>query len=262
MMRQKWIVAPILALLLLSILAPFMSSPTKATVGETNLIDIRLDGPDVIGTGVQETYTLRMTYAYEERIQNFSYTAKLTGGNTTGSSISPANGTSKNGVFTIKVTAPGSAGKFNVQINATADEGRATWFRVEDFELDAVKPVYVNAVLVNNGNSSLTNASVKMLVDGVLKRTESFSIASGQSIQLNFTWVFSTMTEGKHTITLIANDGTNSVEFSTGDNVMTIDVYYSTSGNLIRGILSIMIVFVAIILVLTFLQKKPSSKGK
>jgi hypothetical protein len=239
-----------------------MSSPAKAIVGETNLIDIRLDGPDVIGTGVQETYTLRMSYAYPERVQNFSYTVKLTGDNTTGSSISPTNGTAKNGVFTLKVTAPSAVGKFTVQINATADEGRATWFRVEDFELEAVKPVYVNAVLMNSGSASLTNASVKMLVDGVLKRTEFFNISSGQSIQLNFTWVFSTMSEGKHTITLIANDDTNTVEFSTGDNVLTIDVYYSTSGNLLRGILGIMTVFVAIILVMTFLQKKPSAKGK
>lgn len=262
MMRQRWLVAPILALLVLSILAPVISTPAKATATETNLIDVRLDGPDVIGTGVQETYTLRVSYLYPERIQNFSYTAKLTGGNTTGGSVLPSNGTAKNGVFTLKVTAPGAAGKFTVQINATADEGRATWFWVEDFELEAVRPVYVNAVLVNSGNASLTDASVKMLVDGELKRTEFFNITSGQSIQLNFTWVFSTMSEGKHTITLIANDGTDTVEFSTGDNVLTIDVYYSTSGNILRGVLGIMIVFVAIILVMTFLQKKPSAKGK
>jgi len=257
------LVAPFLAILMLAILAPMVSIDSQASSGkptESMLIDIRLDGADMIGAGMEETFTLRISYAYPERILNFSYLAEMTGANTTGGSVTPENATSGEGVFKVAIRGPITPGKITIKVNATATEARNTWYRVKEFEIDIAKPIYVKAKLVNNGDVAVTGVSVKMLVDGELMQTEEYNLTGRQTIDLNFSWVAASISEGKHTVTLMIDDSTNIIDFSNGDNILTLDVYYSNSGNILRGVLVLMIVFVAIILVLTFLQKKGGSK--
>jgi hypothetical protein len=265
MSRDGRLAVLFLSILLLSILAPMMSISSHAAserTAESMLIDIRLDGPDVVGAGLEEAFTLRISYAYPERIQNFSYKADVTGDNVIGGAVTPANETSEAGIFLIKVRGTTSPGKMTVRVNATAIEAGISWYRVKEFEIEVVKPIYVEAILVNDGEASVNNVSVKMLIDGELERTEHYNLSGGQSISLNFSWAPASISEGEHTITLVVNDPANVVDFSSGDNILTMEVYYSSSGNLLRGVLVIMIIFVAIILVLTVLQKKPAAKGK
>jgi subtilase family serine protease len=142
-----------------------------------------------------------------------------------------------------------------VQINATAFETDATWYRIKEFEIDVVRPVYIDAAIINSGNTSANNVSVQMIIDGALMETKYYNLSAKGSTLVNFTWVFSTIPQGKHTIKLVIDSESKIVEFSKGDNVLSMDVYYSDSGNLLRGILSIMIMFVGVILFLTILQK-------
>ena len=257
------LVAPFLAILILSILAPVISIDSQASSGkptESMLIDVRLDGANLIGAGMEETFTLRISYAYPERILNFSYLAQMTGTNTTGGSIAPINATSGEGVFKVNIRGPITPGKITVKVNATATEAISTWYRVKEFEIEIIKPIYVEAKLVNNGDVAVNGVSVKMLVDGELMQTEEYNLTGRQIIDLNFSWVAASISEGKHTVTLMIDDPTNIVDFSSGDNVITLDVYYSKSGDILRGVLVLMIIFVTIILILTFLQKKGGSK--
>ena len=266
MRRDRGLVVLFLSILLLSMLVPMMSTCSHAATGrtaESMLIDVRLDGPDVVGAGLEETFTLRISYAYPERIQNFSYNADVKGSDPAArGSVIPVNGSSESGVFLVKIKGANDAGKMTISINATAMEAGITWYRLKEFEIDVVKPIFVEAVLINYGDAYVDNVTVKLLIDGDLKRTEYYNISGEQSISLNFSWVSASISEGKHTITLIVNDPASVVDFSSGDNVLTIEVYYSASGNILRGLLAIMIIFVAIILVLTVLQKKPAAKGK
>lgn len=263
MNRRFLLVAPLLAILLLSILAPMTSIESQASSGkpvESMLIDVRLDGADVIGAGMVETFTLRVSYAYPERILNFSYIAEMTGENTTGGSITPINATSGEGVFKVEIRGPTTPGKITIKVNASAIEATNTWYRTKEFDIDIVKPIYIEANLVNNADIAVGNVTVSMLVDGKLMQTEKYNLSSQQTIALNFSWVTASISEGKHTVTLMIDDQTNFIGFSSGKKVLTLDVYYSQSGNILRGVLVLMIIFVAIILVLTFIQKKGGSK--
>jgi len=227
---------------------------------ESMLIDIRLDGPSVVGTGTPADYTVRVSYVYPERIQEYSYKAKIVGTGTSGAMIAPDNGTDPDGLFSLEITGTSSIGKMTVEINATAVEGGITWYRVKEFEINVVRPVFVDAVLLNIGHSAAHNVSVNMIIDGSLRETKYYNISANGSASVNFTWVFSTIPQGKHTVTLIIDSQFELVEFSRGDNVITIDVYYSDSGNPVRGIFAIMILFVGVILFLTILMKGGKKK--
>lgn len=262
-LRKLALPLALIALLLSAMLplAAFDAHAADATgPQESMLIDIRLDGPSVLGTGVESDFTIRIAYAaYPERIQNYSYTAKVIGTNTAGGKISPDNGTDASGVFAVKVTGVENPGKMTVQINATAFEEGIAWYRLKDFEIDVVVPVYISAVLLNNGEVHVYGVAVKMYVDDEFKEMKTYNISSNGSAAVNFTWVFNTLIEGKHTIKLVIDGQSEVVEFIEGNNVITLDVYYSESGNYLRGILVLVMVFIGVVLFLTFIQK--STKG-
>jgi len=266
MSGRRLLMAFLLVAFMLTTSLPLVSVVSEAATGkvdESMLIDIRLDGADAVGTNLSEKFDLRMSYAYPERIQNFSYTAKVIDAETAGGEVTPDNGSSAKGVFQVEIKGRWHPGKMTVQVNATAQEiGGATWYRVKEFEIVVVKPVYVLASLVNRGQVYANDISVKMLVDGELERIEYYNMSADYRMDLNFSWVFTSMSEGEHVIKLVVNDPSSIIEFSTGDNVLTFKVYYSDAGNVLRGALVIMIIFVAVILVLTFLQKNTGAKKK
>lgn len=255
-----------IAVALLLVSAPMIAHGSQAAgkkIAESTLIDIRLDGPSVIGIDLNTSFTLRVSYAYPERILNYTFKAQIIGTDIAGGKLTPSNGTSNSGVFPIGITGVSQPGKMQIQVNVTAAEAGAEWFRLKEFDIDVVKPIYIDATLVNDGGVPANSVSVKMLVDGELKDTKYVNVDANGTLLLNFSWVFSTVPEGKHTITLVIDDPSKFVEFSEGNNVMKIDVYYSQSGDAMRGILVIVMIFAAFILLMTILQKKPaSSKGK
>jgi len=236
-------------------LVAFDSHAADGSPKESMLIDIRLDGPNVIGSDQQSDFIVRISYAYPERIQSFGYSAKIVGTNLAGAKVTPDNGTDSSGSFSLRITGASAAGKMKVEINATAFETDAAWYRIKEFEIDVVKPIYIGAALVNSGNTPVNNVSIQMIIDGALMETKYYNLSAQGSASVNFTWVFSTITQGKHTIKLVIDDESKIVEFSRGDNVISMDVYYTDSGNILRGILSIMIIFVGVILFLTIIQK-------
>jgi len=251
-----WCMAIAMFLLLAMPLVAFDSrAATDGGPQESMLIDIRLDGPNVLGADLPSDFTIRISYAYPERIQNYSYAAKIVGTDLAGATLTPNNGTGSSGSFSLKITGTSTAGKMKIEINATAFETDATWYRIKEFEIDVVRPIYIDAALINYGNTSATNVSVQMIIDDALIETKYYNLSAQGSTLVNFTWVFSTIPQGKHTIKLVIDAESKIVEFSKGDNVISIDIYYSDSGNLLRGILSLMVMFVGVILFLTIIQK-------
>jgi hypothetical protein len=259
MNRNRPFALPLAMFMFLVLAMPFIAFDSHAATDggpqESMLIDIRLDGPNVIGSNLQSDFTVRISYAYPERIQNYSYAAKIVGNNLAGTSITPGNGTGPIGSFSMEITGASAAGKMTVQINATAFETDTTWYRIKEFEIDVVRPVYIDAALINLGNTPANNVSVQMIIDGVPMETKHYDLPAQGGASANFTWIFSTIPQGKHTIKLVIDHESKIVEFSEGDNVLSMDVYYSDSGNLLRGTLSLMILFVGVILFLTIIQK-------
>jgi CARDB len=249
-----------LAIMMLLLLAmPLVAFDSHAATDsgpqESMLIDVRLDGPSVIGANLQSVFTVRISYAYPERIQSYSYSAKIVGSNLAGATVTPNNATGSTGSFSLEITGASATGKMTVEINATALETDATWYRIKDFDIDVVSPVYIDADIINYGNVSVRNVSVQMIIDDVLMETKYYNVTARGDVLVNFSWVFNAIPQGKHTIKLVIDDESKIVEFSKGDNVLTFDIYYSDSGNILRGILSIMTIFVGVILFLTIIQK-------
>lgn len=224
---------------------------------ESYLIDIRLDGPSFIGSSQETDFQLRIRYLeHPERILNYSFAAQLVGSNIAGASFSPSNGTSEDGLFDVKITGPVTSNDdLTVRITAFANESEISWFRTEEIDIPVVSPVEISTTLYNYGEQDAKNVTVQLLVDGDLKDERSYDIPAGGSVLVSFNWTFSSVSNGDHTLTLIADSTDGVVEFSEGNNVLEKTIYYSTSGNPIRGVLSVIIMFVVIVLVLTILQK-------
>lgn len=241
---------------------PLLVSESSAAENATEsmYLNVRLDGPSILGVGVDGKFVLRIWYSFKERIVNYSYSATIIEEEVFGGAISPTNGTSGDGIFNLTITGASTPGTMIVQVNATADEFGKTWYRIERFEIEIVNSVIIKAPIENKGSAPVNNVSVKMLVDGVLVEEKRISLNPISRIDVTFNWTFSSIAEGRHVITLIIDDPSGVAEFSEGNNVLTKEVYYVTSGNWLRGILALAIMFIAFVLIMTLLQKSTKKR--
>jgi hypothetical protein len=237
----------------ISLTAPGASAENKPS--ESMYMSIKLDGPNILGVGVEGKYVLRISYFYKERIDKYGYTATVVSDEVSGGSVSPNNGTSSSGIFNLTITGASSVGTMTVQINATADEFGKTWYKVEEFKIEIVNSVVIKAAIENTGYAPVNNVSVKMLVDGTLIEEKRVSINPVSRIDVTFNWTFKSLPEGRHVITIVIDDPSGVAEFSEGNNVLVKEIYYVSSGNWLRGILAIGIMFIAFVLVMTLLQR-------
>ncbi|MDH4123451.1 MAG: hypothetical protein OEV21_05165 [Thermoplasmata archaeon] len=254
----------LIVMLLMTAFVPFVSGVSDATtkISESLQMTVKLEGPAIVGIGVDSDFVLRIKYAYPERIENYSFTATILDEDIeVGGRITPNNGTADDGVFDIKIAGTNKVGQMTVIINATARELDVEWYTIEEFEIDVVESVLISATLENKGIINVSNVSVSLWIDGELIDTKYFAINGNTSVNFNFNWTFSTLQEGRHIVTLIIDDPSGVVEFSEGNNVLVKYIYYSTSGNILRGIIAIGIMFVAFILIMTILQR-PGARGK
>ncbi|HDP97393.1 MAG TPA: hypothetical protein ENN25_06875 [Euryarchaeota archaeon] len=252
-------------LIALVLIGSSMTASAELEERESSQIDIRLDGPSFIGASLEADFQLRIKYVdHPERILNYSYKAELTGSNIAGASLTPNNGTSEDGLFFITITGPiRSNDDLTVKITAYANETEISRYRVKEIDIPIVKPVEISTILYNVGDQDATYVTVQLLVDGDLKDEKVYDVPAGGSVHVSFNWTFSSISNGEHILTLVADSDDGVVEFSEGNNVLEKTIYYSTSGNPIRGALSIVIMFVVIVLVLTVLQKSgPRPKKK
>jgi len=261
--RRMLSIGIIMVLLLCALVFPLTAIDARAAdASESMYLTVKLEGPSLLGAGVEGQYVLRVWYFFKERIDNYSFTASIVGDDVSGGAVSPNNGTSGKGVFNLTITGASKPGTMTVRINASADEFGKTWYKVEEFDIEIVNSIVIKAAIENKGYAPVTNVSVKMLVDGTLIDERRVSINPISRVDLTFNWTFSSIPEGRHVITIIIDDPSGVAEFEEGNNVLTKEVYYVTSGNWLRGVLAIGIMFIAFVLIMTLLQrsaKKPKS---
>lgn len=256
MIARRFVAVALIFAAISTLAIPMLASDASADdASESMYMTVKLDGPSILGVGVEGQFVLRIEYHFKERIDNYSYTATIVGDNVAGGSVSPNNGTSAKGVFNLTVTGTSEVGTMIVQINATADEFGKTWYKVEQFKIEIVTSVVIKAFIENKGNAPVNNVSVKMLVDGSLVEEKRISLNPVSRIDLVFNWTFRAIPEGKHVITIVIDDPSGVAEFSEGNNVLKKEIYYVTSGNWLRGVLAIGIMFIAFVLIMTLLQK-------
>ncbi|MEM2839247.1 MAG: CARDB domain-containing protein [Thermoplasmata archaeon] len=262
--RMLLSVGIIMALFLSAIALPLSATDARAgnDASESMYLTVKLEGPGVLGAGVEGKFVLRISYFFKERIDNYSYTASIVGEDISGGAVSPNNGTSSKGVFNLTITGASEPGTMTVQINASAEEFGKKWYKVEEFDIEIVNSIVIRASIENKGYAPVTNVSVRMLVDGALIDEKRISINPISRIDVTFNWTFSSISEGRHVIMIIIDDPMEVAEFHEGNNVLIKEIYYATSGNWLRGFLAIGIMFIAFVLVMTLLQrsaKKPKT---
>jgi len=262
--RHIVLIAVIAALLIVAAPSLNLSQDANGETGqpsESMLLDIRLEGDaTILGTEQEADFQLRISYSYPERILRYNYRAEIAGENMLGASVSPDNGTSEDGIFFLKIKGPTNAGELKVKVNASANETDTSWYQIKEFVFKVVKPIHISAVLHNSGENDANNVTVQMFVDGVLKDLKTYNISAGSSVTVHFNWTFGEIPGGEYKVTLVADSSDNIVEFSEGDNTLEMTIYYTKSGNPLRGVISVMIIFVVIVLILTILQKKSVGK--
>ena len=194
---------------------------------------------------------------------NFSYKAEIEADNITGSLISPSTGSSASGVFKLNITMPGYAPqsimvKFNVTSEdaATGDSTEDT----KDIRIEVIDPITLRATVYNTGSVDAVNVTAKFYGDGIYLGTRTFDIAAGNSIVLHYNWTWASISDGKHTATIVIDEANGLVEFSNGNNVCSLTIYVGDESNPLGAVLTVGVIIMSVFVFLTFLQKPPTRK--
>lgn len=263
---------PRLAALALAILVavPFaaMLVPAENSSAETySSISIQVDHPTF--GGVSEIVPIVITANGGPAADlGGNYTVafiNITATNTTGWDWNPQAPQSAEGVFSINLTMPGEANQtlrlaVTVRSTAASDAEIETQATVE-FRIKVVDPIEIIAEVFNRGNVEAANVTAEIYADGELLHTLEFNVSAGSSRMIYYNWSFSSIARGEHTVTIKIDDPNDVVEFTDGNNVLTKTIYVGEQGNPAGAILAVLLIIVAVLFVLTYLQK-PAKRTK
>ena len=195
---------------------------------------------------------------------NFSYKAEVIADNITGSLISPSTGSSASGVFMISITMPGYAPQtIKIRFNVTSEDlatGDSTE-KVKEIEMKVIDPIVLRATVYNTGSADAVNVTAKFYGDGIYLGTRTFDLAAGSSVVLSYNWTWASISEGKHTATVVIDDTNGLVEFSNGNNICSLTIYVGDESNPLGAVLTVGVIIMSVFVFLTFLQK-PSARKK
>ena len=195
---------------------------------------------------------------------NFSYKAEIIADNVTGSLISPSTGESSSGVFKLNITLPGYAPQtIKVKFNVTSEDlatGDSTE-KTKSIEIKVIDPIVLRAIVHNTGSVDAANVTAKFYGDGIYLGSQTFNLAAGNSIVLTYNWTWASISDGKHTATIVIDEGNGLVEFSNGNNVCSLTIYVGDESNPLGAVLTVGVIIMSVFVFLTFLQK-PSARKK
>ncbi len=232
----------------------------SAEAATYSAITIRVDHPSygAVSTQVPLVITARGGPA-EDIGGNYSLTdITVSATNSTGFDWSPKNQMNELGVFKVNITMPSVANqtiKLTVNVTSTEwKEGKQTYASTT-FSIKVVMPVMIKAKVYNLGAVDAQNVTARFYIDGDLIKTQIFNLSAGKYTNLTYNWTFANLRQGQHTITVTVDDPAELVEFSDGNNVMTQVIYFGSPGNPVGAVLTMVLIIVAVLFVLTYLQK-------
>lgn len=223
-------------------------------------VSVQIDHPSfaAITTVVHITVTAYGGPAADEGGDYTVSDIKADGTNTTGFDWEPKSPTNEEGIFFINLTMPAEGGqtvKFTVNVTSKSADYEAQRFGMTVFQIKIVEPIVISALVYNTGSVEAKNVTAMFYADGDLIHTAEFGVTAGNSTRLTYNWTLESFRQGKHVITITVDDADNVVEFSNGNNVLSLTIYVGEQGNPVGGILTVMVIIVAVLFVLTYLQK-------
>ncbi|OGS41706.1 MAG: hypothetical protein A3K67_07925 [Euryarchaeota archaeon RBG_16_62_10] len=148
-----------------------------------------------------------------------------------------------------------------ISVTSMDYRSRDTANQTFEFDIKIVTPITIKAEVFNMGTVDAVNVTASFFADGDLLGTQEFGLGAGDSTVLEYNWTFSSIKDGKHVVTVSIDDENEIVEFSNGNNVFSRTIYVGEQSNVIGGVLMFAVVFLAVIVMLTYLQK-PAKKKK
>jgi hypothetical protein len=258
-MSRSLAMAGVLCLMVMC-LAGFCAPARNASADAYSNVSVQIDHPSFAGTSsvVQITIT---AYGGPAADVGGDYTVsdiEASGTNTTGFDWEPKSPTNEEGIFTINLTMPAEGiqtVKFTVNVTSRSSDYEAQRFGSADFQIRVVEPIVISAVVYNTGAVEADNVTANFYADGTLIHTVEFAVTAGNSTRLTYNWTFSSIRNGRHEITVTVDDPDKVVEFSNGNNALTLTIYVGEKGNPAGAVLTVVVIILAILFVLTYLQK-------
>ena len=167
-------------------------------------------------------------------------------------------------MFKLNLTMPEEAGQTIIVVFSVTSldyRSRDSVNQTFEYEIKIVTPIVVTAEVFNRGTVDAVNVTASFFADGDLLGTLDFSLAAGDSRTLYYNWTFSSIKDGKHVVTVSVDDENDIVELSNGNNAFSRTIYVGDQSNIIGGVLLFAVMFLGVIVLLTYFQK-PAKKKK
>ncbi len=191
--------------------------------------------------------TIKVTVA---DLQKYSYSVKADGGKLNGSS-SNYTGSTTDGTFSFKYTAPKNLGKVTITVTIESSEitgGKLT----RTYTMDVVN-VYQVSVNVKNAGGMTVEVPVKLYIDGSLYRTDMIEIkASDEATKLTLDINAGALKGGQHNYEIVIDEKYSGlISFGDSEKLSATGTFYTGDGG--WGIISIVLSIVVVIMVIVFI---------
>ncbi len=252
--------------LLVSLCLAGFAAPSSATAGPYSIIGIQVDHPAFAGTSdnVEVTITANGGPAGDVGGNYTVVDIKATGTNTTGFDWQPKSPSNEDGLFKINLSMPAEGGQtltLTVNVTSRSADFEAQTYATFEFTIKIVQPIVLRALVYNTGTVEAKNVTANFFADGILIHTVEFNVSAGKSVALSYNWTSPNIKRGQHEITVTVDDPLKVVEFSDGNNVLTLTIFVGEKGNPAGAVLTVVLIIMIALFVLTYLQK-PAKRAK
>lgn len=218
----------------LGALAPAaLGSAVPAAAGSSPPLAGNVSGPGFVATSGTASFYLNASGGpagpLGAIIGTISWNATLSGGNLTGSSVSPSTGTITNATsqpvtMTVTTGAVVETLKLTVKLTSTGLSGNKTTDVSTSFRI--VTPYVVRATLVAGANAAVLPFNVTVALDGAVVGAMTVpKLSPNETYDLVYRYASGGLSSGDHTFTLAIADPHGLVTFSNGLTVETTTFY-------------------------------------
>lgn len=219
---------------------------TNAALGaEDNDYNVTFDGMNFVAPEGDETIKVTV-----DDLQSYSYSVKASSGRINGSS-STYTGSTTDGTFSFKYTAPTTLG--NITITVTIESSEITDGELTRTYTMNVINVYQVSVNVKNTGGMTVEVPVSLYIDGNLYRTDMIEIkASDEATKLTLDINAGALRSGQHNYEIVIDEQYSGlISFGDSDRLSATGTFYTGDGG--WGIISIVLSILVVVLVILFI---------
>ena len=234
-MRPVPPLAAVLALLLAAagvLGVPGVGAAAAPAASQSLPVSGNVTGPSVVPIYDNVTYYLNATggpaVVNGTLVGNLTYTVNLSGANTTGSSVTPTNGSITNltGPVDLNVTIGGIPQRLTLSVDVTSTLLTNSTSRTFTVAITVVMPYTVRAVLVTGPYAGVLAFSVNVYLDGAeIGNVTVPALSANSTYNLTYRYATTGLSAGYHTFTLSLLNEHGLVTFGRGLTVLSVTFY-------------------------------------